>query len=63
MLQLEPKYNAKTIVYVGAPLDNCKFSGLNVTYMNIVFGRDRFPRPVELTVHASFRRIFLRESH
>ena len=34
-------------------------SGLNVIYIDIVFGRDLFAKPVELTVSVSFRRNYL----
>ena len=50
-------------MFVGAPIDNCRFLGLNVIYVDIVFGRDLFPRPVELIVRISFRRNYLCKSH
>ena len=56
MFILESKYDDKTIVYVGASIENCQLSGLNVICMDIVFGRYLFPRPVELTVRVSFQR-------
>ena len=50
------------MMYVGVPIDNCQFAGLNVIYMDIVFGRDIFPMPVELTVRENFRRNYLCKS-
>ena len=50
------------MMYVGVPIGNCQFAGLNVIYMDKVFGRDIFPMPVELTVCENFRRNYLCKS-
>ena len=49
-------------MYVGVPIGNSQFAGLNVIYMDKVFGRDIFSMPVELTVRENFRRNYLCKS-